>query len=59
LDLALKSLDSERIYISIDIDALDPAYAPGTGSSEPFGLRPRDVRQIMKRFAQKIVGVWT
>ena len=57
LDLALESLDSERIYISIDIDALDPAYAPGTGSPEPFGLSPWDVRQVMKRFAQKIVGL--
>jgi agmatinase len=57
LDLALESLDSERIYISIDIDALDPAYAPGTGSPEPFGLSPWDIRQIMKRFAQKIVGL--
>jgi agmatinase len=57
LDLALKSLDSERIYISIDIDALDPAYAPGTGSPEPFGLTPWDVRQVIKRFAQKIVGL--
>jgi len=57
LDLALESLDSERFYISIDIDALDPAYAPGTGSPEPFGLSPWDVRQVMKRFAQKIVGL--
>jgi agmatinase len=28
-----------------------------TGSPEPFGLRPWDVRQIMKSFAQKIVGL--
>jgi agmatinase len=57
LDLTLERLDSERIYISIDIDALDPAYAPGTGSPEPFGLSPCDVRQVMKCFAQKIVGL--
>ncbi len=57
LDSALKSLECQRIYISIDIDALDPAYAPGTGSPEPFGLTPWKVRQVIKRFAQKAVGL--
>jgi len=40
LDSALKSRECQRIYISIDIDALDPAYAPGTGSPESFSLTP-------------------
>ena len=30
----------ERLYVSIDIDALDPAYAPGTGTPETGGLTP-------------------
>ncbi len=30
----------ERIYLSVDIDVLDPAFAPGTGTPEPCGLMP-------------------
>jgi agmatinase len=30
--------DNHLIYLSYDIDANDPAYAPGTGTPEPFGL---------------------
>ncbi len=28
----------ERLYLSVDVDVLDPAYAPGTGTPEPGGL---------------------
>lgn len=33
------------IYLSLDIDCLDPAYAPGTGTPEPGGLSTRQVLQ--------------
>ncbi len=32
--------DAEKIYLTFDIDVLDPAYAPGTGANEPGGLTP-------------------
>jgi Arginase family len=39
------------IYLSIDIDVVDPGMAPGTGTPEPGGLLPREllraVRQIV------------
>jgi len=38
---------SERIYVSIDIDALDPSIAPGTGSAEVGGLFFQEVSQIL------------
>jgi arginase family enzyme len=31
------------VYVSIDIDVLDPAYAPGTGTPEPGGLTSREL----------------
>lgn len=34
------------IYISFDIDGLDPAYAPGTGTPEIAGLTPSQVRRL-------------
>ena len=37
------------LYISIDIDVLDPAYAPGTGYPEPGGLSSRELFYFLKR----------
>ena len=50
--------DVELIYVSFDIDVFDMAYAPGTGSSEPTGMRPVDLFPEMRKFAasKTIVG---
>jgi len=48
---ALEWLDCSRIYLSLDMDALDPAYAPGLGTPEPFGLSSRDVRTAVRTLA--------
>ena len=37
------------LYISIDIDVIDPAFAPGTGYPEPAGLTPRQFLYILHR----------
>ena len=34
-------------YISFDVDGLDPAYAPGTGTPETGGLTPREAQAIL------------
>ncbi len=57
LDDALKALDCERIYISIDMDALDPAYAPAVGNPEPCGLTPWDVRYVIDKVAPMAVAL--
>ncbi len=44
------------IYLSIDMDAIDPAYAPALGTPEPYGLTPRDVRTVISCLAPDIVG---
>jgi agmatinase len=36
------------VYISIDIDVLDPAFAPGTGTPEPGGLSSRELLSILR-----------
>ncbi|WP_424015508.1 agmatinase [Halorubrum xinjiangense] len=43
--------DDDSVYCSVDIDGLDPAYAPGTGTMEPFGLEPREVRDLVRAVA--------
>lgn len=35
------------LYISFDIDALDPAFAPGTGTPETAGLTPAQVSRLL------------
>jgi len=44
------------LYISIDLDALDPAYAPGVSHHEPGGLSVRDVLAVLQRIRSPIVG---
>lgn len=44
------------IYLSVDMDAIDPAYAPALGTPEPYGLTPRDVREVISALAPEIVG---
>jgi agmatinase len=44
------------VYISIDIDAFDPAYAPGVSHREPGGLSPRQVINWIHMIEQPIVA---
>jgi agmatinase len=56
---ALLPLLSEagRLYISIDIDAFDPAYAPGVGNPEPEGLSASEVFSLFESIRPRsIVG---
>jgi arginase len=44
------------LYLSIDLDALDPAFAPGVGHPEPGGFATRDVLAIIQNVRAEIVG---
>jgi agmatinase len=44
------------LYISIDLDGFDPAFAPGVSHHEPGGLSVRDVLSVLGRVATPIVG---
>jgi agmatinase len=57
LDRAIDDLDCERLYLSIDLDALDPAFAPAVGNPEPFGLTSWDVLRVVERVAPKAIGL--
>lgn len=43
----------EHVYLSLDIDGLDPAYAPGTGTPEPGGLSYRQVLGLIREICKK------
>jgi agmatinase len=44
------------LYISLDLDVLDPAYAPGVSHHEPGGMSVRDVLEILHSLNCTIVG---
>lgn len=44
------------LYISFDMDALDPASAPGVSHWEPGGLSLRDVLQVLQQITAKSIG---
>ncbi|WP_226480647.1 agmatinase [Natrinema amylolyticum] len=49
-------LEDREVYLSVDIDAADPGYAPGTGTMEPFGLEPRELRDVVRTVAPHAGG---
>ena len=50
---------TDHLFISLDIDVLDPAYAPGTGTPEPNGLTPRELFPLLRRLGAEtnLVGM--
>ena len=48
----------ENLFISFDIDVMDPAYTPGTGTPEPNGLTPRETFPLIRRLCAEsnVVG---
>jgi agmatinase len=49
-------IPSDPLYISIDIDSLDPAYAPGVSHHEPGGLSVRQLLDVLARVRGPIIG---
>jgi agmatinase len=54
VNMYLSGCDS--IYLSLDMDAIDPSFAPGLGTPEPFGITPRDARAVIRSMAPRAVG---
>jgi guanidinopropionase len=49
IDEAREIVGEAPIYVSFDIDCLDPAYAPGTGTPEAGGLTMREAQGMIRR----------
>ncbi|MDJ0333836.1 agmatinase [Salinibacterium sp. G-O1] len=57
IDRLLARVGDRPVYISVDIDVLDPAHAPGTGTPEAGGLTSRELLRILRSMAHlNIVG---
>jgi agmatinase len=42
------------VFLSVDVDVLDPAFAPGTGTPEPGGMTPADLLWACRTVAQSL-----
>lgn len=46
--------DYDAVYFTLDIDVLDPAYAPGTGTPVSGGITSRDLIELVKRILRRL-----
>jgi agmatinase len=44
----IRRLATRPVYVSLDIDSVDPAYAPGTGTPEVAGLSSREIVDLVR-----------
>jgi arginase len=47
---------AEQVYLSIDVDGIDPAFAPGVSHPEPGGLTVRDVLGLIHALPAPLVA---
>lgn len=51
---AIAALGQGPVYLSVDIDVLDPAFAPGTGTPEPGGMATADLLRACRELAARL-----
>lgn len=57
VDRILQRVEDAPVYVSIDIDVLDPAFAPGTGTPEAGGLSSRELLAMVRGLTSaRVVG---
>jgi agmatinase len=45
--------NAKAVFISFDIDCMDPAFAPGTGTPEPGGFLPRELLKMIRKISRE------
>jgi agmatinase len=59
VERAVEIIGAGPVFLTVDIDVLDPAFAPGTGTPEPGGMTPRELLSGCRTAAAqlRLVGV--
>lgn len=57
LKSVLPELAGQNVYVTIDIDVLDPAYAPGTGTAEAGGISSKELLASIHAIADSDINV--
>ncbi len=55
--LELAARGGARVFFTLDVDCLDPAFAPGTGADEPGGLTSAQVPAFVRRVAARVQAI--
>jgi agmatinase len=58
LENVIEEIKNHPVYITIDMDVLDPSVFPGTGTPEPGGMTFKELLAAMKKFEKlnNVVG---
>ena len=48
-DYITERANGKAVYVSVDVDVLDPAFAPGVNCAEPNGLSSRELFYLLRR----------
>jgi agmatinase len=51
-----KKFKDKKIYLTLDIDVLDPSFASGTSTPEPFGITSFDILHCIEFFSNSLIG---
>jgi agmatinase len=51
---AIATEDCDGVFLSVDVDVVDPGMAPGTGTPEPGGLTSRQLLDSVRRIAMEL-----
>jgi agmatinase len=59
IDRTLETVGEGPVFLTVDVDVLDPAFAPGTGTPEPGGMTPGELLPAVRRVAEgvELVGL--
>jgi agmatinase len=59
VDRTLETVGEGPVFLTVDVDVLDPAFAPGTGTPEPGGMTPGELLPSVRRMAEglELVGL--
>jgi agmatinase len=54
VERVIELIGAEPIFLTVDIDVLDPAFAPGTGTPEPGGMEPSELLWACRTLAARL-----
>jgi len=54
VDRAVETVGDGPVFLSVDVDVLDPAFAPGTGTPEPGGMTSADLLRACRALGERL-----
>ncbi|MGQ9498409.1 MAG: agmatinase [Desulfotomaculales bacterium] len=58
LESAVAALKDRPVYVTLDVDVVDPAFAPGVGTPEPAGVLPQEILEAVRLLGNLQIAGW-